>query len=205
MLFHDASGAPLYAPYPLHIAIPAMMIGHLTFAGLAELIVTGGVVSYLQRTDVSLLKLTAPASLQHEPGSEAGEAGGSRSGWRATRPLWIGLALLMLLTPLGLLATGTAWGEWGAEDFADPARRAEIAAASGNQAPPAAPPQGLARLASVWTAPIPDYAPPFLKSAAFGYVMSALVGCGLIILMSMLIGWLTRIGRAKKVEPEGFA
>ena len=29
--------APLYAPYALHIAIPAMMLGHLTFAGLAEL------------------------------------------------------------------------------------------------------------------------------------------------------------------------
>src|SRR4051794_22975887 len=60
--FHDVSGAPLYAPYPLHIAVPVMMIGHLTFAGLAELIVTGGVVAYLQRTDVSLLKISAPAS-----------------------------------------------------------------------------------------------------------------------------------------------
>ena len=29
LFFKDASGAPLYAPYPLHIAIPAMMIGHL--------------------------------------------------------------------------------------------------------------------------------------------------------------------------------
>ncbi len=176
-----------------------MMIGHLTFAGLAELIVTGGVVAYLQRTDVSLLKLTASASLPPEMATNGGQ---ERSGWRATRPLWIGLALLMMLTPLGLLAAGTAWGEWGAEDFADPARRAEIAAASGHQAPPTAPPQGLARLASIWTAPMPDYAPPFLQSAAFGYVMSALVGCGLIILMSMLIGWLSRIGRAGKVEPE---
>lgn len=187
-LFHDASGTPLYAPYPLHIAIPAMMIGHLTFAGLAELIVTGGVVAYLQRTDVSLLKLTAPASVRDAVGRERQRV----NGWHATRPLWIGLALLMVLTPLGLLAAGTAWGEWGAEDFADPARRAEIAAASGNQAPPEAPPQGLARLASVWTAPIPDYAPPFMKSAAFGYVMSALVGTGLIILVFFAIGWLTR-------------
>ncbi len=37
--FHDAAGAPLYAPYPLSISIPAMMIGHLTFAGLAELVI----------------------------------------------------------------------------------------------------------------------------------------------------------------------
>src|SRR3984957_5502135 len=60
LLFHDASGAPLYAPYPLHIAIPAMMIGHLTFAGIAEAIVAGGVVAYLQRADPALLQLTAP-------------------------------------------------------------------------------------------------------------------------------------------------
>ncbi len=32
----------MYAPYALHVAIPAMMIGHLTFAGLAELFVSGG-------------------------------------------------------------------------------------------------------------------------------------------------------------------
>ena len=31
-LFHDAAGVPLYAPYALHVAIPSMMIGHLTFA-----------------------------------------------------------------------------------------------------------------------------------------------------------------------------
>ena len=29
LLYHDASGAPLYCPYPLGIAVPAMMIGHL--------------------------------------------------------------------------------------------------------------------------------------------------------------------------------
>ncbi len=59
ILFHDASGAPLYAPYPLSISIPAMMLGHLTLAGLAELIISGGVVAYLQRADPGLLKTTA--------------------------------------------------------------------------------------------------------------------------------------------------
>src|SRR5918911_125646 len=58
--FTDANGAPLYAPYPLSVAIPAMMLGHLTIAGLAELVVTGGVVAYLQKADPSLLKLSAP-------------------------------------------------------------------------------------------------------------------------------------------------
>src|SRR6266478_5769876 len=55
LFFKDASGAPLYAPYSLHIAIPAMMIGHLSFAGLAEFFVSGGVVAYLQRARPSPL------------------------------------------------------------------------------------------------------------------------------------------------------
>ncbi len=189
MLFRNASGAPLYAPYPLSVAVPAMMIGHLTFAGLAELIITGGVVAYLQQSDPSLLKMTAPsafASLQKGQGIER------KSGWQTTRPLWVGLALLMILTPLGLLAAGTAWGEWGAGDFTDPVARQQIAAASGNQAPPAQPPEGMLRLSSIWTAPMSDYAPPFMRSAAFGYIMSALVGTGLIVLLFLLIGLVTR-------------
>ena len=63
LLFRDAGGAPLYAPYPLSIAIPAMMIGHLTFAGLAELVLSGGVVAYFQRANPSMLKLTAPGAI----------------------------------------------------------------------------------------------------------------------------------------------
>ena len=41
MFFKDATGTPLYAPYPLGIAIPAMMAGHLTLAGMAEFVVSG--------------------------------------------------------------------------------------------------------------------------------------------------------------------
>lgn len=190
--FTDASGAPLYAPYPLSIAIPAMMIGHLTIAGLAELIVTGGLVAYLQRSDPTLLKLTAPGVANRDDGLQEVVRKG---GWGATRPLWIGLAVLMIATPLGLLAAGTAWGEWGPGDFADVAARAEITAASGLAAPTAAP-VGLERLAAVWTAPIPDYAPAFMQSETFGYIMSALIGVGLIILAFFLVSWLWSRNRA---------
>lgn len=186
LFFQDASGAPLYAPYPLSIAVPAMMLGHITIAGLAEAIATGGVLAYLQRSDSSLLRLTAPDA---PDGIETTKI----SGWRSTRPLWIGLAALMILTPLGLLAAGTAWGEWSAEDFADAKAREEIAAGSLNNAPPAAPPEGLERLSSFWTAPIPDYAPAFLQSERFGYVMSAFFGTGLIIAFFLACGWLARL------------
>jgi cobalt/nickel transport system permease protein len=155
MFFKDASGAPLYAPYPLTVAIPAMMIGHLTIAGMAELILTAGLVAWLARTHPSLLHTTAP-------GASGAEEEAAAAGWQVVRPLLIGLAALMLVTPLGILAVGTAWGEWSPG------------------------PQGLGRLASVWTAPFPDYAPPFLRSASFGYILSALFGAGLILLAALL-------------------
>ena len=55
VFFHDADGTPLYAPYPLAIALPAMMIGHLGVAGVAELAISGGLVAYLQRSGSDLL------------------------------------------------------------------------------------------------------------------------------------------------------
>jgi cobalt/nickel transport system permease protein len=191
LFFKDASGAPLYAPYALHIAIPAMMLGHLTFAGLAELFVSGGVVAYLQRAN--------PALLGQKPSGRAGEAGWTptQTGWGTTRPLWIRLTLLMLLTPLGILAAGTAWGEWGARDFADPQTRQQITVASGNIAPPSQEPQGLARLSSLWSAPFPQYAPPFVRRPAFGYFMSAVFGSGLILGFFLLIAWITEGRRAE--------
>ncbi|WP_199053118.1 cobalt transporter CbiM [Aquitalea sp. ASV15] len=186
LLFHDAAGTPLYAPYPLSVAVPAMMLGHLSFAGLAELLITGGLVAYLQRAYPELLSL------------QAGRSDVAGAAVRSTRKLWYGLAALMILSPLGLLAAGTAWGEWGVEDFANAASRQQMALASGQVAPPAAAPEGLARLASLWSAPFPDYAPAFVHSANFGYVLSAVFGAGLILLALLL---LSRLG-GRQGQPE---
>ena len=138
LLYRDASGAALYAPYPLQIAIPAMMAGHFTVAGLAEMVLSGGVVAYLQRFEPGLLRTN------------------ERRG-RATKPLWVALAMLAILTPLGILAAGSAWGEWSVEEFV--------------QAP-----AGMQSLAHLWSAPFAKYAPPFLTNGAAGYVVSALLG-----------------------------
>jgi cobalt/nickel transport system permease protein len=182
--FHDASGAPLYAPYPLHIAIPAMMIGHLTVAGLAELVVSAGVVAYLQRAEPALLKTSAPGS----------RISGEVSGWKSLRPLWIALAVLLVMTPLGILAAGAAWGEWVPKDFSTPQARQQIAAASGNQAPPTTAPAGLQKLSTVWTAPMPRYAPSILRSTQLGYILSAMLGTGLIVLAFLGGTWIfTRV------------
>jgi cobalt/nickel transport system permease protein len=194
LLYTDASGAPLYAPYPLSIAIPAMMIGHLTIAGLAELVITAGVVAYLQKSDPALLKATSGQA------RDAGELP-VRGGWAANRSLWVGLAALMIASPLGLLAAGSAWGEWGVEDFATAEGRQAIADATGGIQPHSATPAGLERLSSFWTAPIPDYAPSWMKSETFGYILSAMVGIGLVILTFLLIGWLAGMLRRDTDTP----
>jgi cobalt/nickel transport system permease protein len=179
-LFHDASGTPLYAPYPLHVAIPAMMIGHLTLAGVAEAVITAGMVSYLQRADLGLLR--GVGGLAQTPGPINAGTSAERSQGR----LWWAVALLMLFTPLGILAAGTAWGEWSSADWMNPRTREQIGAASGNHAPPPSVPGGIQKLSILWTAPFPGYAPRFIKSPGFGYLLSAMFGVGFLVLASLV-------------------
>ena len=60
--------------------------------------------------------------------------------------------------------------------------------------------EGLARLSSLWSAPFPQYAPPFVRHPAFGYVMSAMFGSGLILGFFLLMGWMfgRRDGRCRQ-------
>jgi cobalt/nickel transport system permease protein len=194
MLFHDATGAPLYAPYPLRIAIPAMMAGHLTIAGAAEAVMSAGLFSYLRRNEAGLLglgqsqhqsQLPHPSQLQARMGHPHSSGAGAG--------LWGALAVVMLLTPLGILASGAAWGEWAPKDFGDAAGRAQMTIASRSAAPPTAVPSGLARMAKLWTAPMPDYAPHFVKSASFGYLLSAMFGVGLILAAGWVVQRLVRV------------
>jgi cobalt/nickel transport system permease protein len=185
LLFRDAMGTPLYCPYPLNVSIPAMMIGHLTIAGMAELIVSAGLVALLQQSDPSLLKATAGAA------AALNEIGPGRA-TRRLHSLWAGLCTLMILTPLGILAVGTAWGEWIASDFSNPAIRQQIAGASLQQPAPEHAPKGLEQLSQVWTAPFSHYAPPYIRSATFGYFLSAMFGAGLVILACASMGQFMR-------------
>lgn len=50
-------GHPLYAPYPLAVAVPAMAAEHLILFGFIEALVTALVVRYLQRTESDLLTI----------------------------------------------------------------------------------------------------------------------------------------------------
>jgi cobalt/nickel transport system permease protein len=162
-LFHAADGSPLYGPYGLATAIPAMMVGHILVAGPVEAIATALVVAYLQKANLPVLQLNLAAQPAEAPGR------------LATGPLWIGLAVLALLSPLGLLAAGTAWGEWGAE---------ELQQLLGSV------PQGLDRLGGIWSAPLPDYSLPFLENATIGYIVSAIVGIAVLAGVIVIGGWL---------------
>lgn len=77
------------------------------------------------------------------------------------KPRWLLLLAMVLLTPLGTLAPGTAWGEWST---------AELQQITGYV------PAGLAAWSDWWRAPWPDYTWPGLLSAEFGYILTALLG-----------------------------
>ena len=183
LLFHAADGTPLYAPYNLATALPSVMAGHLLVAGPVEALVTGLVVLYLQRSHSTLL----------QPDSES-KNGGKR--WI----LWGALAALALAAPVGLLASGTAWGEWGLDEL----KNLGLGFI----------PQGLEKLEGWWPAPLPDYGFPRI-GAAIGYVLSAFLGIGLVVFLLWIGGrWLMRknvsstedpvMGNASKARAESF-
>jgi len=97
--------------------------------------------------------------------------------------LWIGIAVLIVLSPLGLILpehfkSGSAWGEWSAD---------EIQKLVGYI------PQGLEKLSSLWSAPIPDYAfkgweEKSLPHLSFAYIMSAVIGITIVVVVVLIIG-----------------
>jgi len=152
------------------------------------MIVAGGVVTYLQKAEPALLRLTAPGAGKH-------------SGRGAMKPLWIGLAALALLTPLGILAVGSAWSEWSIDDLLHPETRHAIAAVSGGNALPTQIPSGLARWADVWTAPVARYAPGFVKNGSLGYMVAGIMGMVSVIAVCWcLIFLLRRLGIRRQVS-----
>jgi cobalt/nickel transport system permease protein len=117
------------------------------------------------------------------------------------RNLWLTVALLMMVTPLGILAVGTAWGEWTPVDFSSLQARAQIAAVSHGQAPPEAIPSGLRKLSSYWTAPFPAYAPAFVKSPHLGYLLSAMFGVGLVGTLSLIASAIAKKRNRRELHP----
>ena len=56
IFFHDTRGVPLYAPYALGVAIPAMMIGHLAIAGVAVVAALASMIPARRAANVDPLR-----------------------------------------------------------------------------------------------------------------------------------------------------
>lgn len=109
------------------------------------------------------------------------------------RRYWILLIVLALLTPLGMLAEGTAWGEWGADDL---------------EAVVGYVPRGIEQADSWWKAVFPDYSVQFIgegeTAGKVGYVVSAGIGAGLIyLLMTVYTRLIVRRGTLPIPEKKG--
>ncbi|MFH1824390.1 MAG: PDGLE domain-containing protein [Candidatus Firestonebacteria bacterium] len=107
---------------------------------------------------------------------------------KITTKLWIGIAILIVLSPIGLLLpehfkAGDAWGEWGIDKVKEMVGYI---------------PQGLEKLSSLWSAPIPDYAfkgweEKSLTSLSIAYISSAIIGILVCVGLTFLLGkFLTR-------------
>ncbi|RJQ51141.1 MAG: cobalt transporter CbiM [Nitrospiraceae bacterium] len=169
---HKADGTPLYGPYSLDVAVPIMAFEHLAVFGFIEALVTGLVVAYIARSDPSMLNIPALSKSAYQ-----------RSVSSARRRLWIGLGILILLTPLGLIASGTAWGEWGLE---------EIMQMLGFE------PEGMKNMSNLWQSALPGYALPGLNgpiASVVGYLFSAVVGTGVVLLTAFIISRFVFRGR----------
>ena len=95
-------GEPLYNPYGLAVTIPAMMVTHLTIAGAVEVFFTYVIYRFVKQ--VAPQELYTPTSVN------------TTSFVKKIRYI---LIALVVLSPLGLLAEGTAFGEWSAEELAE--------------------------------------------------------------------------------------
>ena len=165
MLFRDASGAASYCPYPLSVSVPAMMAGHLTVFGLAEVVYTLMVYAFLTGT----------------AGTRTAASSGTMPSAQGQGRADVLLALLAVLTPFGLLAEGTAWGEWSAD---------EIASTGAGYTP-----SGMASGFS-FEALLPDYSLGGMPQAV-GYLLSAVLGVAiLLILFKLAAGF--RAGKEKR-------
>ena len=150
LLFTDAAGQALYCPYGLGVSIPAMVIPHLAVAGPVEVLFTLLIVNFVKKVSPDMIE-EAPA--------------------KKTKSIWGLVLALICLSPIGLLASGTAWGEWGAD---------ELAGMTGYT------PGGMKNELGLKIL-IPDYSVSGMPEA-FGYIISAILGVAILVIVFKLLG-----------------
>lgn len=184
LICHDAAGRPLYCPFGLKTSITAMAVGHLGFFGVIEALITGLAIGYIQKTFPEMIRSA----------SGEGSARGRRP--RLAR-LGIGLAVLALVSPLGLylparFGAGSAWGEWST---------ATIGKMAGFV------PKGMAAEEGKWHGVLPAYGLPGQESApllslCLSYILSAFVGIVLVMVAALLLRRLIGEKDGNVADPE---
>lgn len=166
LLFKTAKGLPEYGFYPLSVAVPAIMLEHLLIAGVIEGVITVAAVVYIAKFSPHLLERASAVSVPEQTGASV---------FSRYKVFILGVVAMVLLAPAGLIATGTAWGEWGVDEIKEMVGYV---------------PSGLEKFSQIWNSLIPDYTIPgldgsFLQSSV-GYIASAVIGI-LLISAIMLI------------------
>ena len=173
LLFKDSLGNALYCPYDLSVSIPAMMIPHLAVAGFVEAIFTVVVFAFVRKT--------APDLLFENIKTGATEV-------KSHIPVFALIAVLVAATPLGLLATGTAWGEWGSDEIADVVTNGSALGYT---------PSGLE---NGWSLDVimPDYAMEGMNEVV-AYILSAIIGVALLVIIFKLASLLVKEKKVSNV------
>ena len=92
------------------------------------------------------------------------------------------LFILIILTPLGLIAGGEAWGEWDISKWPVPDSWRNVAS----------------KLAEVYVAPLSGYNIPGWNNGILpyiGYILSAFIGTTILIILTYIIGYLVIKGK----------
>jgi cobalt/nickel transport system permease protein len=163
--FHNAAGQPLYCPYALSVTIPAMVIPHLTIAGLAEMLFTVAVFVFIKRVSPGMVYEGKKKKLNPVAGL---------------------IVALICLSPLGLLAAGTAWGEWGIDEIGSVVTKGRALGFV---------PPGM-KNGLHFDALLSDYALKGLPDVA-GYILSAVAGAALLIIVFKIAGSIIKDKRGK--------
>ena len=105
LLFSDAAGKPLYSPYDLSVAVPAMLISHMFGASIVEGLIAGLGVAYFQKRHPEYL--TSLKGVFAEDEVAVGEA--------TRRPLWqvIAGSVAAVVIVFGLVGLAMGGGDPG--------------------------------------------------------------------------------------------
>ena len=161
ILFNDG-GVALYNPYGLSVTIPAMMFTHLAVAGFVEAFFTLVIFKFVKR--ISPEKIQGPVMED------------KKQGHSIVTKLRYFIIFLLILTPLGLLAEGTAFGEWSNEELLEILNKTN---------PGALLPKGLER-GFEFNSIFPDYT-IHNTNLSIGYILSAVTAILIFFILGKII------------------